>query len=386
MVMEEHSFTTTILNILTEHFGTVVTSEIVKQNQLIQYINLKTKSADRSSKSRGSFANLYAIYVLVEDYVQKQYHVTANYADYEGAQYNILLAKQRTLPFGAKLQNHALNHRLNEEFRKFFPLSTFVPIIRDVNTNRYWFNEFLLTITLQGQTYNLATAILEIITAYSAVKKESFEHFLTTCQQLQHIEHEQIDTVHQFIASLLTPDADARVFEIVSYAILKYYYATQAVYIGYSLETIEKETLQLFKTGRTNANDGGIDFVMKPLGRFFQVTETVDFKKYFLDIDKVEKYPLTFVIKSTDSIPAITEKIKQSATKMYSINRIVEKYLSCIEEIVNIPRLLDVFAALKNSGYLSLILEEIIQQSKIEFNYTDIFPTADDYSASQLES
>lgn len=31
------------------------------------------------------------------------------------------------------------------------------------------------------------------------------------------------------------------------------------------------------KTGRTNANDGGIDFVTKPLGRFFQVTETLDF-------------------------------------------------------------------------------------------------------------
>jgi len=384
--MEEHSFTATMLDILTEHFGDNVTSEIIKQNQLIQYINLKTKSADRSSKSRGSFANLYAIYVLVEDYVQKQYHLTANYANYEGAQYNILLARQRALPFGAKLQNHALNHRLNEEFRKFFPLSTFVPIIRDVNTNRYWFNEFLLNVTLQGQTYNLANAILDIITAYSAVKKQSFEHFLTTCNQLKHVENEQIDNVHQFIVSLLTPDVDARIFEIVSYAILKYYYITQSIYIGYSLETIEKEALQLFKTGRTNANDGGIDFVMKPLGRFFQVTETLDFRKYFLDIDKVEKYPLTFVIKSTEPIPILQDKIKQSATKMYSINSIVEKYLSCIEEIVNIPMLLDVFSALKNNGYLSLILEEIIQQSKIEFNYTDIFPTFDDLSNSQLES
>ena len=50
----------------------------------------------------------------------------------------------------------------------------------------------------------------------------------------------------------------------------------------------------LYKTGRTNANDGGIDFVMRPLGRFFQVTETVDVNKYFLDIDKIQRFPLTF--------------------------------------------------------------------------------------------
>ncbi len=30
-----------------------------------------------------------------------------------------------------------------------------------------------------------------------------------------------------------------------------------------------KKKLQLYKTGRTNANDGGIDFVMRPIGRFF---------------------------------------------------------------------------------------------------------------------
>ena len=31
------------------------------------------------------------------------------------------------------------------------------------------------------------------------------------------------------------------------------------------------------KNGRTNENDGGIDFVVRPLGRFFQITETLDF-------------------------------------------------------------------------------------------------------------
>ncbi len=39
---------------------------------------------------------------------------------------------------------------------------------------------------------------------------------------------------------------------------------------------------------------------MKPLGLFFQVTETVEAGKYFLDIDKVQRYPITFVV-NTDA-------------------------------------------------------------------------------------
>ena len=70
---------------------------------------------------------------------------------------------------------------------------------------------------------------------------------------------------------------------------MKYYYHNQNIYWGFEIDKIHEENLKLYKTGRTNANDGGIDFVMKPLGHFFQVTETVDENKYFLDIDKIEK-------------------------------------------------------------------------------------------------
>ena len=66
----EHSFTEKLKEILTSHFGE--NGKLVFGNsQLLQYLNLKTKSADKGSKARGSFANLYAIYVLVEDYIQK---------------------------------------------------------------------------------------------------------------------------------------------------------------------------------------------------------------------------------------------------------------------------------------------------------------------------
>lgn len=71
-----------------------------------------------------------------------------------------------------------------------------------------------------------------------------------------------------------------------------------------------KEQLTLYKTGRTNANDGGIDFVMKPLGRFFQVTEVDVYNKYLLDIDKVMHYPVTFVVKTTRLSQEIYDDLK----------------------------------------------------------------------------
>ena len=64
----EHSFTPIIKDILFRIYGENGT-EIYTKNLLIQYINEKTKSASKGSKSRSSFANLYAIYVIIEDYI-----------------------------------------------------------------------------------------------------------------------------------------------------------------------------------------------------------------------------------------------------------------------------------------------------------------------------
>lgn len=120
-----------------------------------------------------------------------------------------------------------------------------------------------------------------------------------------------------------------------------------------------------------STNDGGIDFVMKPLGRFFQVTETTDVKKYFLDIDKLEKYPVTFVIKSEDSPKILMNRLEENATNQYSVKAVVRKYINCIEEIINIPLLQDRFKEASKQGYISSILKEVITQSKVEFNYED---------------
>ena len=134
--MIEHGFTEKIRDVLLGQFGRA-SEEIFEKGTLLHYINLKTRAANRGSKSRGSFANLYAIYVLVEDYIRKGFHKKGDYSKYAGAMFSSLFKRQRELPFGAKLQNHGLNHRLNEEFKRFFPACQFVPILRDPGTNRY---------------------------------------------------------------------------------------------------------------------------------------------------------------------------------------------------------------------------------------------------------
>lgn len=371
-----HTFTAKLKNILSERFEEDA-EQIFQNSELLKYLNLKTKSANRGSKSRGSFGNLYAIYVLVEDYINGNFHVEGDYSIYNGAKYSDLLQRQRQLPFGTKLQNHALNQRMNQEFKKFFPTCTFIPIIRVVKTKKYWINSNLIEVSANGKVFNIAEAIIEIINEYVNTKRGAFEDFISTCETLKTIESEEPEKVKEFILSLLRPNVDARIFEIVSYSILKYNYHNKIVYWGFGLtpdkygqvEEVFRENLELFKTGRTNANDGGIDFVMKPLGRLFQVTETTDVKKYFLDIDKLQKFPITFVVKSTESETELKNKIKQGAIEQYSVNEVVERYMDCVEEIININKLKESLEKVEDEENLGNVLSEIIIQSKVEFNY-----------------
>ncbi len=104
---------------------------------------------------------------------------------------------------------------------------------------------------------------------------------------------------------------------------------------------------------------GGIDFVIKPLGRFFQVTETTDVKKYFLDIDKVNKYPVSFVIKSEDSHTELLSKIEETALKQYRVKAIVKKYMTSIEEVINIPKMIEYLGVIYKDVRINNVLVEI---------------------------
>jgi len=367
MLIPKHDFTESIINIL-DHYFNNRGDKILKSSEIIQYLNIKTKAANRGSKSRASFANHYAIYVLVEDYLNGGFAENGKYSDYEGAKFSDLLNRQRALPFGSKLQNHALNHRLNEEFKKYFPVCGHLPVIRDTESNRYWINEKLIVIELDRDIINLAPAIKEIIKAYIRAKQNAFSEFMVHCQEIIDIQEKSSEKAIEFIKGLFQPNVDARIFEIASFAVLKQYYADKRIYWGWSPEKLIEESLILYKTGRTNANDGGIDFVMKPLGRFFQVTETADAGKYFLDIDKVQRYPITFVVKTNESRKEILEKIANQAEARYQIKAIVKKYIESVEEIINIPRLVEIFDKVVETEYVPNVIKEIILQSRIEFN------------------
>ncbi len=367
-MIKEHPFTAIILEILTNNFGQDA-NNVFELSPILQYLNYKTRSANRGSKARSSFANLYAIYVLVEDYLEKGFLESGIYAQYDGAEFTPLLKRMRRLPFGSKLQNHALNNRVNDEFHKFFPLESRKPILRKVDIQRYWINESLLKLNISGSEINIAKAILDIIDRYVKTKINSFDQFIQDCERLKKLSTESESSIIQFIHELMAPERDARIFEIVSYAVLKEYYSEHIIFIGSTRDNIKEEFLKLYKTGRTNANDGGIDFVMKPLGRFFQVTETLDVKKYLLDIDKIQRYPISFVIKTLLPEEEILNRLKEGVIQQYSLQAVVDDFMAAIEEIINIPSLINKFDEIVTKGRFRQVLEEIIIWSKLEFNY-----------------
>ena len=370
-----HGFTPAILEILEGHFGDYA-SDIFANSPIFGYLNTKTKAANRGSKARESFANHYALYVVVEDYIQKGFFdgtADTSYTKYEGARFSDLFQRQRQLPFGSKLQNHAPNSRLNDEFRKFYPTVGKPPIVRNMETQRYWVQEDLLLVTIRDksgkdQIYNISKAVIDIIERYVETKRAAFEKFLETCQQLSELGNDDPQRAVDFVRGQLAPNVDARVFEIVSYAVLEAKYGQETIWIGTTREDVTEEFLILYKTGRTNANDGGIDFVMQPLGRFFQVTETVDANKYFLDIDKIQKFPITFVVKSDQSADQIRAEIRGQAVQKYKIESVVESYMEAVEEIINVKDLVRAFNGIVESGELGSVMNDIIVQSKVEFN------------------
>ncbi len=135
-----------------------------------------------------------------------------------------------------------------------------------------------------------------------------------------------------------------------------------------------KETLEpliLYRTGRTNANDGGIDFVLQPLGKFFQVTETLDFKKYFLDFEKVNRFPMNFVIKTGLTSEAVRAQIEKEALQQYDVQQ-VEAYMKLFDEIYTLNELKRILEEVKMSTNLVSKLKEIVVQNfKLEYGLLD---------------
>ena len=355
---------------------------LINNSFLLKYLVNKTKALNSHngdvSKSRLSLGNLYAIYVVVEDYI-KVLKQGISYDKYEGMSFSPALARMRSLLGGSKLQNHPLNSRCNDEFKKFFSSNTdLIPIVRNVQSQKYWVEPKLLLINVNNQIIDISSLVINIIDKYSYL---IFKRLIDLITSIETVSNEFNQTgnskdVINFIHSLLKPNVDARTFELVSFVILKYYYRTTHVYFGYNPNTVQAYSPELYKTGRTNANDGGIDYLLKPLGRVFQVTEVTSsasktFNKYFLDIEKLNHYPITFVIKTNQDNTTVMDSIKKDIYTIFDDQKTINLYLNCFEEIITIPNLINCLNVVISNGLIGNLLNELAIQTQLEFNMID---------------
>lgn len=334
--------------------------KIYDNSKLLQYLDKKMKAVHGNSKSRRSLANIYAIYSILHFYQHDYYEDQESYRAFEGYAYMRLLNYYRNLYGGGKLQNHALNSRVNGEFRNKFSDATNDLII--INNGKYLIHiEYLYV-----GGHDISKVCCQIIEKYVELLVKKDHALITILEEMQSVT--DYTEKKAKISELLSEDAEARIFEIISYAILKNHYKNVVVYFGYSKDTIMEMQLQLFKTGRTNANDGGIDFVMRPVGRFFQVTEMNNYDKYLLDIDKVMHFPITFVIKTKSTRAEVLADLENYISARTSGMIVLEeRYRKAIEDIITINELQTWIQELDGSD-IDDIIRDIDVYYKLEMN------------------
>jgi hypothetical protein len=334
-------------------------SGIESDHPVIGYLIAKTKAVDRDSKARRSLGNLYALYVLCEDYVN---------GNFSGSRFTDLLKRMKEMPFGSKLQNHPLDNRLNDEFRRKYALSDeLLPVQTGDEASK------VRKISLALLTYDntdasvLAKLVVDSVDAYIDQITANQNVFLDLAKGVK-----SANDFMKYITYSLADTTDARVLEIVSFSILKNYYADKMTYIGIDETDFKAMPLMLYKTGRTNANDGGIDFVLKPLGRFFQVTEVIDFDKFFLDFEKVNRFPITFIVKTDLSENQVKESLYKSAKSKWGKENLAQKYIDLVEEVINRPILLEYANIISNDvEKMSAVTNEIVLQFQLEYGLLD---------------
>lgn len=322
--------------------------QIYDSSLLLQYLDKKMKAVHGNSKARRSLANIYAIYSILYFYQEEFYNQPEKYRNFGGYDYMQLFNHYRSLYGGSKLQNHALNSRVNGEFKNKFPTTSNDLII--IDNGKYLLHIDYLYV---GKTDISRTAI-KVVEKYVDLLIAKDHALIRILEEMQKMT--DYTAKRSKITALLNEDAEARIFEIISYAILKNHYKNIKVYFGYTLQTIKAEKLQLFKTGRTNANDGGIDFVMRPVGRFFQVTEVSNYDKYLLDIDKVMHFPISFVIKTNSSRQAVLKDLETYIAERASGMKVIsERYEKAIEEVITINELKEWVSELDDSDVDDII-------------------------------
>lgn len=334
--------------------------KIYDKSPMLQYLDKKMKAVHGNSKTRRSLANIYAIYSILFFYQKDFYNKKEAYRQFEGYDYMRLFNFYRSLYGGSKLQNHALNSRVNGEFHN--KIKDIVNDLIIVNNGKYLIH--IDYIYVEGHDISLVSC--KIIKKYIDLLMAKDHALISILEELRGLTNYSEKKAK--INALLTEDAEARIFEIISYAILKNHYKNITVFFGYTRDTIDEVALELFKTGRTNANDGGIDFVMRPVGRFFQVTEVNNYDKYLLDIDKVMHFPISFVIKTKQSKQSVLEELNRYIEQRSSgMTVLEERYRKAIEEIITINEL-QMWTSELNNYDIDGIIRDIDIYYKLEMN------------------
>lgn len=336
---------------------------IYDHSPLLQYLDKKMKAVHGNSKTRRSLANIYAIYSILHFYQEDFFEKRDQYLRFQGYDYMKLFKYYRGLYGGNKLQNHALNSRVNGEFRN--KIDGCVDDLIIINNGKYLIHVNYLYV----DGHDISRVSCKIIKKYVSLLEEKDTALINILHDLNEL------TLYlekkEKINALLTEDAEARIFEIISYAILKNHYKNTMVFFGYTRDTISEVALELFKTGRTNANDGGIDFVMRPVGRFFQVTEVNNYDKYLLDIDKVMHFPVSFVIKTNQSKESVFSDLTQYISSRSCGMAVLEnRYHKAIEEIITINELKKWVCDLSDCD-VDNIIRDIDVYYKLEMNMGD---------------
>lgn len=323
-----------IKDILIKDFSEDKWKDFYAKSDLIRYLNYKSGAIHGNCKTRRSLANWYAIYSILYFYDLKGFtNQREKYQKFQGFKYSELFYFQRTLSGGSRLQNHALNNRVNTEMVDRITGNNGKQLIIN-NNGKYLIHPDYLYIN----GIDITPTALKIIKKYMSILYTKDHSFASNLKQMlndKDLKKQLID-----LKQLLNSDAEARIFEIISYCILATHYRGEHIFIGFSKESIKEEALKLYKTGRTNANDGGIDFVMRPLGRFFQVTEVGNYDKYFLDIDKINRYPLTFVVKTEKPAKEIKQELLDYGTEKSGGMALLEsRYHKAVEDVITINEL-----------------------------------------------
>ncbi len=332
---------------------------IDRNSVIFKYIERKTRASERGSKARRSLGNLYALYVLAEGYINE---------NFEGSSFTELMQRMKAMPFGSKLQNHPLDNRLNDEVKRQHNVSdNMLPVqlanLRDGRKARKISIDLLTEYNMNPSSS--ASFIIDAIDSYITIIDDKQTAYLNE------IEAANTDSqIVEIIAEAFEYNSDARLFEIISFGLLFLHFAKTNIRFSIDEKEISAQ-LTLYRTGRTNANDGGIDFVLKPLGKFFQVTETLDFKKYFLDFEKVNRFPMSFVIKTDLTPEEVRNQIERDALQQYSTQQ-VEAYIELFDEIYTLNELRSILEEVKVSTRLVSTLKEIVVRCfQLEYGLLD---------------